>query len=121
MSVQDIGSRSGTDELLSGARFQEVLRGISRYRSCVPVGDPLDVAVKKILDNPAFTQSRLLARMLVALTYQQGEFRRAEAATFDSDTLTMVITLMDVHAAGTSSREQWVRATEEAKAALLAA
>ena len=121
MSEQDNGPKAGTGELLSAARFQELLRGVSRYRSNVPVGDPLDVAVKKIRDNPAFTQSRLLARMLVALTYQEGEFRRAESATFDSDTLAMVITLMDIHAAGTSSREQWVRAADAAKAALLAA
>jgi hypothetical protein len=122
MSGQDAGSRSAavTAELLSAARFQEELRGVPRYRSSIPVGDPLQVAVKKIADNPAFTQSRLLARMLVALTYQEGEFRRAELATFDSDTLAMVITLMDVHAAGTSSREEWVRATDAARVALLA-
>ena len=110
-----------TTEVLSAARFQEELRGVPRYRSRIPVGDPLQVAVKKIADNPAFTQSRLLARMLVALTYQEGEFRRAELATFDSDTHAMVIALMDVHAAGTCSREEWIRATEAARAALLAA
>jgi hypothetical protein len=123
MSANAAGSTAIADaaELLSAASFQEALRGIARYRSQVPVGDPLDVAVRKIADNPAFTQSRLLARMLVALTYQEGEFRRAELATFDSDTLAMVITLMNMHAAGTTSREQWVRATEAAKAALLAA
>lgn len=108
-------------EILSAARFQEELRRVARYRSSLPVGDPLDGAVKKIADNPAFTQSRLLARVLIALTYQEGEFRRAELATFDSDTLVMVIALMDAYAAGTSSREVWVRATEAAKAALLAA
>jgi hypothetical protein len=27
---------------------------------------------------------------------------------------------MDVHAAGTSSREEWIRATDDARAALLA-
>jgi hypothetical protein len=109
-----------TTELLSAARFQEELRGVPRYRTRIPVGDPLQVAVKKISDNPAFTQSRLLARILVALTYQEGEFRRAELATFDSDTHAMVIALMDVHAAGTSSREEWIRATDVARAALLA-
>jgi hypothetical protein len=121
MSANGSTAIADAAELLSATRFQEALRGIARYRSQVPVGDPLDVAVRKITDNPAFTQSRLLARMLVALTYQEGEFRRAELATFDSDTLAMVITLMDVHAAGTTSRERWVRATDAAKAALLAA
>jgi hypothetical protein len=107
-------------ELMSASRFREELRRVPRYRSCVPVGNPLDVAVKKIRDNPAFTQSRLLARVMVALTYEEGEFRRAELATFDSDTLAMVITLMDVHSAGTSSREEWTHATDAARAALLA-
>jgi len=106
-------------EILSAARFQDELRRVARYRSSIPLGDPLDGAVKKIADNPAFTQSRLLARVIVALVYGEGEFRRAELATFDSDTLAMVITLMDVHAAGTSAREDWTRAAESAKAAVL--
>jgi hypothetical protein len=33
----------------------------------------------------------------------------------------MVITLMDAHAAGTSTREDWVRAVDAAKAAELGA
>ena len=120
MSAQGPESRpeAGAAELLSAPRFQEELRRVTRYRSSIPVGNPLDVAVKKITDNPAFTQSRLLARMLVALTYEVGEFRRAEVATFDSDTLAMVITLMDMHAAGTSGREAWIRAADAAKAAV---
>ena len=107
--------------MLSAVRFQEELRRVTRYRPPLLVGDPLDAAVRKVEQNPAFTQSRLLTRMLVALTYQQGEFRRAEIAAFDSDTLAMVITLMDVYAAGTSTREDWVRAVEAAKAAQLGA
>lgn len=120
VSEQVAGTRAAAGtELLSAVRFQEELRRVMRSRSSVPVGDPLQVAVKKITDNPAFTQSRLLARMLVALAYQEGEFRRAELATFDSDTLSMVITLMDAHAAGTSPREQWIRAADAVKAAVL--
>jgi hypothetical protein len=110
---------AGAAELLSAARFQDELRRVARYRSSAPVGDPLDGAVKKVADNPAFTQSRLLARVIVALAYAEGEFRRAELATFDSDTLSMVITLMDIHAAGTSARDVWVRAAETVKAAVL--
>jgi len=108
-------------ELLSAARFQEELRRVARFRSRIQVGDPLDAAVRKITQNPAFTQSRLLARILAALTYQEGEFRRAEIAAFDSDTLNMVITLMDAHAAGTSAREEWIGAVDAVKAALLGA
>ena len=75
--------------------------------------------MKKIEKNPAFTQSRLLTRILAALTYQQGEFRRAEIASLDSETLAMVITLMDAHAAGTTTREEWICAVDLARAAQL--
>jgi hypothetical protein len=112
--------RPGATELLSGAGFQEELRRVARFfRSRPPVGDPLEATVRKIEQNPAFTQSRLLTRILAALAYQQGEFRRAEISALDADTLAMVVTLMDVHAAGTSTREDWVRAADAAKAAQL--
>jgi hypothetical protein len=111
----------GSTELLSAARFQEELRHVARFRPRLPVGDPLAAAVRRIEQNPAFTQSRLLTRILAALIYQEGEFRRAEIAALDADTLAMVITLMDAHAAGTSTREEWVCAVEAARAAQLGA
>ena len=104
-------------EFLSIARFQEELRRVTRFRLHPPVGDPLNAAVRKIESNPAFAQSRLLTRLLAALTYERGEFRRAEVAAFDSETLAMVIALMDAHAAGTSTREEWIRAVDQANAA----
>ena len=114
--------RPEATELLSPVRFQEELRRVaSFFRSRLPVGDPLEGTVRKIEQNPAFAQSRLLTRILTALTYEQGEFRRAEVSALDAETLVMVITLMDVHAAGTSTREDWVRAADAAKAAQLAA
>lgn len=108
---------AGATELLSAVRFQEELRRVARFLSRRPVGNPLDATVRKIEQNPAYTQSRLLTRILAALTYQRGEFRRAEIAALDSDTLAMVITLMDAHAAGTSTREEWIRASDAAAAA----
>ena len=108
-------------ELLSPARFEEELRRIGRYRPRTPIGDPLDAAVKKIEKNPAFTQSRLLTRILAALTYQEGEFRRAEASSLDSETLFLVIKLMDAYAAGAHAREEWIRAVDAARAAELGA
>jgi len=124
VSEQGGGSRpaAGATELLSAARFQEELRRVARFfRSRLLVGDPLDAIVRKIEQNPAFAQSRLLTRILAALTYQQGEFRRAEIAALDSETLAMVITLMDAQAAGTSTREQWICAVDTAMAAQLGA
>ncbi|MGH8642838.1 MAG: hypothetical protein ACRET6_14080 [Burkholderiales bacterium] len=82
-------------------------------------GDPLEAAVKRIERDPAFTQSRLLGRVLVALADQRGEFRRAEIAAFDSDTLGLVFALMDAHAAGTTTREEWRAAVDLADAARL--
>jgi hypothetical protein len=104
-------------ELLSLPRFLEELRRVAHFRRDPPVGDPLDAAVRRIENNPAFAQSRLLSRILAALTYQQGEFRRAEVAALDSATLSIVIALMDMHAAGTSTREDWVRAVNAARTA----
>ncbi len=119
MSEQRGGSKpeAAATELMSAARFQEELRCAARFRPRVLIGDPLGAVVRKIAQNPAFTQSRLLARILSALTYQQGEFRRAEIAALDSDTLAMVITLMDAYAAGTSTREDWICAVDAARAA----
>lgn len=115
------GTAAGAAELLSIPRFLEELRRVTRYRPASLVGDPLDAAVKKIEKNPAFTQSRLLTRILAALTYQEGEFRRAEIAALDSETLAMVITLMDKQVAGTTTREEWVCAVDLARAAELGA
>ena len=129
MGEQDSGLRraagaagaAGAVELLSIPLFLEELRRVARFRAGAPIGDPLDAAVKKIEKNPAYAQSRLLTRILAALTYQQGEFRRAEIASLDSETLAMVITLMDTHAAGTTTREEWICAVDLAMAAQAAA
>lgn len=104
-------------ELLSIPRFLDELRHVTRFRSSPQIGDPLDAAVRRIENNPAFSQSRILTRLLAALTYERGEFRRAEVSAFDSETLTMAIALMDAHAAGTSTRDEWKCAVDRAIAA----
>ncbi|HSC96011.1 MAG TPA: hypothetical protein VLC73_13670 [Burkholderiales bacterium] len=116
--VRDSRPASGATELLSVGRFLDALRHVTRFRSIPLIGDPLDAAVRRIENNPAFSQSRVLARLLAALTYEMGEFRRAEISAFDSETLAMAIALMDAHAAGTSTREEWARAVDRATAAL---
>jgi hypothetical protein len=114
-----LGLAAGANELLSAARFQEELRRVSRLCPRLSIGDPLAAAVRRIEQNPAFTQSRLLTRILSALVYQKGEFRRAEVAALDAQTLAMVIALIDAQANGTSTREEWMCALEAAKAAQL--
>jgi hypothetical protein len=116
--VRDSTPASGATELLSVGRFLDALRHVTRFRSSPLIGDPLDAAVRRIENNPAFSQSRILARLLAALTYEMGEFRRAEISAFDSETLAMAIALMDAHAAGTSTRDDWKCAVDRAIAAL---
>jgi hypothetical protein len=100
-------------------QFQQEVRRVIRFRSQPVVENPLAEAVKRIEQNPAYMQSRLLTRILTALTYQRGEFRPAEIASLDSETLAMVIILMDAYASEKSAREEWVRAVGAAEAAQL--
>lgn len=121
MSEQPTGSRlMGTQDVMSAIEFQEELRRVARVHVHQPVENPLAEAVKRIRENPAFTQSRLLGRMLTALTYQRGEFRRAEASALDRTTLGIVVALMDAAGAGTTAREDWVNAVSACDAAAAA-
>lgn len=104
-------------ELLNPAQFQEELRHVLRFREHPVIADPLASALKRIEANPAFAQSRLLTRILVALTYQEGAFRRAEIGALDAETFAMVITLMDAFASGASPRAAWEEAVASARAA----
>ena len=108
---------AGATELLSVARFLDELRQVTRFRASPMIGDPLDAAVKRIENNPAFAQSRVLTRLLAALAYGRGEFRRAEIAAFDSETLAMAMALINAHAAGTATGEEWKCAVDRAMAA----
>ena len=122
MSEQHAAVRpAGATELLSAVQFQDEVRHVIRFREQLPIGDPLVAAVKRIEQNPAFAQSRLLTRILGALTYQEGEFRRAEVTGLDAETFAMVITLMDAYAAGTFTRTDWTGAVDAARAAELGA
>lgn len=111
----------GSTELLSVLQFQEEIRHVLRFRLQLPIENPLAAALQKIEQNPAFAQSRLLTRILGALTYQEGEFRRAEVTSLDAETFAMVIALIDAYAAETSTRAEWEAAVAAARAAELAA
>jgi hypothetical protein len=120
MSEQRIGSgtASRTSDVMSAVEFQEELRRYGRFNLRPPVENPLAATVQKINDNPAFTQSRLLSRILTALTYERGEFRRAEAAALDAPTLAIAIALMNAARAGTPARDDWIKAVTACDAAL---
>jgi hypothetical protein len=112
---------AGATEMLSISRFLEELRHVARFRSGPPIDDPLNAVVRKIEMNPAFAQSRLLARLLGALTCQEGEFRRAEVSAFDADTLLLALALMQARAAAAFKQEEWINAVESTRTALLGA
>jgi hypothetical protein len=120
MSEQRTASGSGTNDVMSAVQFQEELRRFARFNLRPPVDNPIAVAVQKIKENPAFTQSRLLSRILTALTHERGEFRRAEAAALDSATLAIAIALMNAARAGTTAREDWINAVSACDAAATA-
>ena len=111
------GPVSGTSDVMSAVQFQEELRRVARFNLRPPVENPLAAAVQRITDNPAFSQSRLLSRILTALTYERGEFRRAEASALDSATLSIVIALMNAAHAGTTARDDWIKAVTACDAA----
>ena len=119
MSEESAGSRRAANgvELLSIIQFRDELLRLSRFTPRPATPDALVAVVHKIEQNPAYSQSRLLTRILAALTYQEGDFRRAEASGLDAPSLAMAVTLMDDYAAGTSTREDWIRAIDSARAA----
>ena len=111
MSEQEGTRRSSAcSEVMSALDFQTELRHVARYDHRPPVENALALAVQRIVENPALSQSRLLSRILTALTYQRGEFRRAEASAFDTVTLGIVISLMNMARAGTTGRADWIKA-----------
>lgn len=111
------GLPGGGVELLSPGGFQQELRRVASGRTGPAIDNPLEAALKKITDNPAFSQSRLLARLLIGLVRGQGEFRRAEVTAFDLPTLGMVVALLDAHLAGLVPQEAWLRAADLADVA----
>ncbi|MGE0357524.1 MAG: hypothetical protein AB7P08_11490 [Burkholderiales bacterium] len=108
-------------ESMSATQFRNALRHVIHFRQQAPVADPLASAVERIGRNPAFAQARLLIRILVALTHDRGEFRRAELGALDAETYALVIGLMDSFEAGTYERAQWDTAVESAQAAEMGA
>lgn len=118
MNEPRTGSTSrATGDVMSGPQFQDELRRVARFDLPHKGENPLAEAVQKIKDNPAFAQSRLLGRILTALTYERGEFRRAEASALDSPTLGIVIALLNAYRTGTTRRDEWVAAVTAADAA----
>jgi hypothetical protein len=120
--VSDQPDKDGrsTRGILSVQQFEQVLRRAARFIPQAAVADPLHALVQKIIEHPAYTESRLLTRLLAALTCQHGEFRLAEAAVFDARTLALIVGLLDMRSTGNVSDAQWRLAAQAASAAQLA-
>lgn len=108
-------------DALSAVEFQDELRRIGRFDVRISIADPVGAALEQIQRHPVYTQSRVLTRILSALTYSGGEFRRAEISALDSATRALVIALMDDCSAGTTPKAAWIAAVSAANAAELAA
>jgi hypothetical protein len=102
--------------VLSAAEFFVVLGQVVRFREQPAIGDPLQHAIDQIRANPAFAQSQLLKRILVALV-TGGSFRRAEATALDASTHALVMSLLELHRTGARSSQSWSDAIEAAEAA----
>lgn len=98
-------------------QFEGELRRVARMVPKTTMDDPLAAIVQKIVQNPAYNESRLLTRLLTALTHHRGEFRFAEAAVFDTATLALIVGLLDTRKAGSVSDSQCQLAVQAADAA----
>ncbi len=97
--------------------FQDALRHLTRFMTGTALENPLDVAAKRIESNPAFAQSRLLTRLLAAMSIQRGEFRLEEISVFDKDTLSVIVALLNTHDTGAATPADWQSAVNRAQTA----
>ena len=112
-----MGVVASLSDRMSLPQFEEELRRVARFRRDVPIADPLGAALKLISDSPAAQESRLVGKLIRALSEHAGEFRRAEISAFGSGALAVVVALMDAAHGGTQTDRQWLDAAAAADAA----
>lgn len=103
-------------EVLSLSEFEAVIRRHARFDASAPPPDALAAVVQTIQHNPALAPSRLLGRLLHALSENRGAFRRADASMFDAPTIRLAVALMDAASARTHTRAEWAQAIAAADA-----
>ena len=108
--------RDQSKDVTSAAEFFVMLRQVVSFREQPAIGDPLKHAVDQIRVNPAFAQSQLLKRILVALV-TGGDFRRAEATALDASTHALALSLLELRRTGARPNQSWSDAIEAAEAA----
>ena len=102
-------------DCLSIDQFEAELRRFSHSRPALPVADALDRALKLIERNPAQSGSRLLVRILSALSGRHAEFRYAEVASLDSGAISIVLQLMEARRSGGTAQSEWLQGAEKAE------
>lgn len=117
MVDESVRAHVPSSDVLTAPEFFSLVRHVIGFREQPPIPDPLRTVVSQISSNPAFAQSRLLKRILVALV-NGGEFRRAEAAALDASTCALVIALLDLRNAGSQNRQAWADAMAAVDAAV---
>jgi hypothetical protein len=80
---------------------------------------PLDTAVLQIQNHPQHLQSLLLSRILSALAFGVGQFRRAEVFGLDRATRALAVALMNLRESGAVPAGSWEGAVDHAGAAQL--
>jgi len=118
MDTQSAGAkrREQSRDVLSAAEFFVMLAQVVSFREQPEIANPLQHAVDQISANPAFSQSQLLKRILMALV-TQGEFRRAEATALDASTHALVMSLLELRRTGALPAQSWNDAINAAEAA----
>lgn len=118
MDTQSAGARrrDQSRDVLPAAEFFVMLRQVVTFREQPGIADPLQHAVDQINANPAFSQSQLLKRILVALV-AGGDFRRAEATALDASTHALVMSLLELRRTGARSPQAWNDAIEGTESA----
>ena len=103
-------------DCLSLDQFESELQRFTHSRPVIAVEEPLQRALKLIEENPALGRSRLLVRILFALSGRHAEFRYAEVASLDSATISLVMQLMQARRSGATAEKEWLQAAEKANA-----
>jgi hypothetical protein len=111
----------GRADSLSIQEFSRELRYGVAASTVATVEDPLGAALVVIEAHPQHLQSLLLARILTALTYGVGQFRKAEVFGLDRGMRAVAIALGNVRTEGTLPNEKWESAVDAAGAAQLGA
>lgn len=102
---------SNADDL-SLTQFELELSRFAHSRKGEPRDDALGHVIGLVKENPFHARSRLLARILSALSGMQASFRPAEVGSLDASTIALVQQLIVLRRAGTVSAETWVSAAD---------